>query len=119
MTPADLTAAREALGLKASELGRALELTGRDPGRTVLLWEAGKTPIPGPARVAVRYMLAEAGVMSLRAFVPPEPQAPEKPQEDPEPPAAVTLAADPVPPVLEPSQAPSVNFSARPTRRRG
>lgn len=58
MTPADLKAARAALGMNAAALGRALELEGKDPGRSVRLWESGK-PIPGPARVAVRYMLAE------------------------------------------------------------
>lgn len=59
MTAEELTAAREALGLKASDLGRRLELTDRDPGRYVLKWEKGEHPVPGPVAVAVRYMLDE------------------------------------------------------------
>lgn len=61
MTPAEVTAARLALGFNtAAALGRALELEGRDPGRTVKQWESGKAPIMGPARVALRLMLEKA-----------------------------------------------------------
>ena len=65
MTPDQLRNARRVLGemwglgrpLKASELGRALRLAGRAPGRSVLDWEAGKSPISGPVSVAVQMML--------------------------------------------------------------
>jgi hypothetical protein len=61
MTGPELEAARHKLRLTAAQLGRALELTGRDPGRDVRRWETGAFPqVPGPVRVAVRYMLAEA-----------------------------------------------------------
>lgn len=64
---ADIRAARAKLGqlwglgrpLRAAELGRALRLKGRDPGATVLAWEAG-TPISGPVSVAIEMMLAGA-----------------------------------------------------------
>lgn len=46
--------------LHASELARALRLRGRDPGQTVLRWEAGKAPVSGPASVAMEMMLAGA-----------------------------------------------------------
>ena len=65
MTGEELHDARRTLGmmwgfdrpLHASELGRALRLAGRDPGRSVLDWEAGKFPISGPVSVAVQMML--------------------------------------------------------------
>lgn len=59
MTADELKTARTRLGLKASELGRALELGGRDPGQQVSRWEKGAAPIPGPAAVAIRYMVAQ------------------------------------------------------------
>jgi hypothetical protein len=67
MTGHDIRAARGTLGelwglgrpLYASELARALRLRGRDPGATVLAWEAG-TPISGPVSVAIEMMLAGA-----------------------------------------------------------
>jgi hypothetical protein len=58
MTGAELTTARERLGLTAAALGRALELEGRDPGQTVRRYETEARAIPGPVRVAVRLMLA-------------------------------------------------------------
>lgn len=66
MTPAQIRKARSTLGkmwgldrpLRASELGRALRLQGRDPGATVLDWESGKSAISGPVSVAVEAMLA-------------------------------------------------------------
>jgi hypothetical protein len=68
MTPADLYAARRALGelwgkgrpLHASELGRALRLGGRDPGESIRDYERGKTRISGPMSVAVEMMLRGA-----------------------------------------------------------
>ncbi len=67
MTPKQVRAARATLGhlwgfgrpLHASELGRVLRLRGRDPGATVLAWEAG-TPVSGPVTVALEMMLAGA-----------------------------------------------------------
>ncbi len=61
MTPAALKIARTRLGLSQAGLGLALS----DPddnvppvaGRTVRRWEAGDCPIPGPAAVAVNFML--------------------------------------------------------------
>lgn len=102
MTPADLKAARHALGLKAAELGRALELEGRDPGRMVRLWETEVHPVPGPVAVAVRYMLADQARQSLQeaveqaqAFLTPDPTAaaltaPSGPDLQPQPERPVT-----------------------------
>jgi len=67
MTAAQIRKARAALGamwgldrpLRAAELGRLLRLQGRDPGATVLAWEAG-TPVSGPVSVAIEMMLAGA-----------------------------------------------------------
>lgn len=62
MTPAEVTAARKALGFTtAAALGRALKLEGRDPGRTVKRWETGG-PIPGIATVAIELMLRNAAL---------------------------------------------------------
>jgi hypothetical protein len=68
MTGADITRARAQLarlwGLKrpltASQLGRILQLDGRDPGQTVRRWETGAYDPPGPVRLAVALMLAGA-----------------------------------------------------------
>jgi hypothetical protein len=65
MTGPDLHAARARLGtlwgfgrpLHASELGRALRLSGRDPGASVRDYERGTTSISGPVSVAVEMML--------------------------------------------------------------
>lgn len=65
MTPEQLYQARDTLGrlwnkgrpLRASELGRALRLSGRDPGASVRDYERGKTTISGPLAVAVQMML--------------------------------------------------------------
>ena len=62
----DLREARRNIGelwgltrpLYCSELGRALRLTGRDPGLTVHKWEAGERDITGPASVAIEAMLS-------------------------------------------------------------
>lgn len=69
MTPVELRAARATLGkmwglnrpLHMSEMGEALGLQGRDPGRSVRDWERGHTPISGPVRIAVSAMLAGYG----------------------------------------------------------
>jgi len=68
MTPADLTAAREALGqrwglgrpLRMAELGRVLRLPGKDPGQSIRDYESGETRISGPVSVAVEMMLQGA-----------------------------------------------------------
>lgn len=68
MSPDNLYEARRVLGemwglgrpLKASELGRALRLGGRDPGESIRDYERGKTRISGPMSVAVEMMLAGA-----------------------------------------------------------
>jgi len=43
--------------LKASEMGRALGLSGRDPGQSVIDYERGKTAISGPISILVRVYL--------------------------------------------------------------
>jgi hypothetical protein len=66
MTGRDIRKARAKLGkiwgldrpLRAAELGRALRLQGRDPGRSVLDWESGKTAVTGPVSLAIEAMLA-------------------------------------------------------------
>lgn len=58
MTPAEVRAARLALGMTQAQLADALELS--DNGRrTIRHWETegGKFRITGPARVAIRLML--------------------------------------------------------------
>jgi len=65
VTPAELHTARSTLGLmwglgrrlKASELGRALGLTGRDPGQSIINYERGKTPIRGSTLRLIRVYL--------------------------------------------------------------
>lgn len=57
MIPASFKAARHALGLSAEGMAKALQVSS---GRTVRRWEAGDRDIPGPAKVALRYMLCEA-----------------------------------------------------------
>jgi DNA-binding XRE family transcriptional regulator len=53
MTPAELKTARKALGLTQEEMGLTLEV---DP-RTVRRWEAGPQAVPGPVKVAVKFMI--------------------------------------------------------------
>jgi hypothetical protein len=103
MTPQELTAARKALRLTSSGLGRALEMTARDPGRSVREWEKGTTSIPGPVAVALRYMLRE--------------KLSEKAQEAAQAVQAVTLAANSLEPVPEPPEATVHRVIT--TRRRG
>jgi len=65
MTPAQLRDARARLGdmwnlgrpLRASEMGRALGLSGRDPGQSVLDYESGKATISGTGAILVRVYL--------------------------------------------------------------
>ena len=60
MTPTEVKAARLAMGMTQAQLATALELTGDNGKRTVRHWETdcGKFQITGPARVAIRLMLA-------------------------------------------------------------
>lgn len=68
MTGDELHAAKATLGemwgvgrpLLNSEMGRALRLGGRDPGRSIEDYITGKTQISGPISVAVEMMLAGA-----------------------------------------------------------
>lgn len=54
MTPAEIKAARHALGMTQAQLAAALELAGDSGARTVRNWEQGRNPITGPARVLIR-----------------------------------------------------------------
>lgn len=58
MTPAEVKAARLALGMTQADLAAALELSS-DGKRTIRHWETedGKFQITGPARVAIRLMV--------------------------------------------------------------
>ena len=62
MTPDELKAARNALGLSARQLADKLEMRGKWTDRTVRAWESGRyaTGVPGPVAVAVRGMLRDA-----------------------------------------------------------
>jgi putative transcriptional regulator len=53
MQPSEVRKTREKLGLSTQELADALECTVR----SVQMWESGERNIPGPARVALRFML--------------------------------------------------------------
>lgn len=72
MTPDDFRAARRTLGelwgfgrpLHAAEMGRALGLSGRDPGASVIDYERGKTRISGPIAILVR--------LYLKGLMPPD-----------------------------------------------
>lgn len=57
MTPAELKAARERLGLTQNGLAEALRL-GKNGGRHIRKLESGQHPISGPISVAVEFMLA-------------------------------------------------------------
>jgi hypothetical protein len=114
MTGADLERARQALDMTAADLGRALRLGGRDPGRYVRSWETGAAPVPGPVAVALELMLRLK--RRGRAWR-PDPQAePAEPEtsgsEPPEPfPAAQPTAAE-----MDRFPAPSIREKSR---RRG
>lgn len=60
MTPSDLRAAREALGLTQSGLAKALRLSPKNGDRSVRIWEAEGNTVPGPVQVAVEFMLKAA-----------------------------------------------------------
>jgi DNA-binding transcriptional regulator YiaG len=62
MSPADVAAVRERLGMTRQQFADALECTLR----TVQMWEAGDRGVPGPARVAMRLMLQPPAVVPSR-----------------------------------------------------
>jgi len=57
VTPAEIRAAREALGYSQTELAEALQM-GPNGADRIREWEQGKRPITGPASVAIRLMVA-------------------------------------------------------------
>ena len=59
MTPADLRAARKALGLTQHGLAGVLRM-GKWGFQSVAKWEKGEVPIPGPVQVAVVLLLDRA-----------------------------------------------------------
>lgn len=65
MTPADLTAARRALGLTQTALAQALRLRGRGL-RSVQRWEAPGGEVPGPVQVAVEMLMAKEDALTER-----------------------------------------------------
>jgi DNA-binding transcriptional regulator YiaG len=56
MTPAEVSAARRALGMTQDQLAAALRM-GADGKRAVRRWEAGDRAISGPASVAIEALL--------------------------------------------------------------
>ena len=59
MSPADLRAARAALGLSTAAFARLVQV---ESGRTVRRWESGERDIPGPVAVLVGALVASADV---------------------------------------------------------
>ena len=59
MTPADLRAARKALGLTQTQMAAALRLSDKNGARSIRIWEKEGNTIPGPVQVAVGYVLSE------------------------------------------------------------
>lgn len=57
MTPDDVRAARQSLGMTQDELAAALRM-GADGKRAVRRWEAGDRAISGPATVAIAALLS-------------------------------------------------------------
>lgn len=58
LTPANFRAARNRLGLSQHEMAEALRM-GKWGFQTILKWEKGKQPIPGPVTLAVECLLAQ------------------------------------------------------------
>ena len=91
MTPADVKAARRALGMTTSQLGLALRMAS-DEGRSVRNWESGRNPISGPASLALEALLS-----GWRPGVILPPKAAAENQRD-------AHAAIPAPALVRPSQ---------------
>lgn len=111
MNGADLERARQALDLTAADLGRALRLGGRDPGRNVRDWERGAIPVPGPVAVAVELMLRlKRRGRAWRPDPQPEPAELETCSSEPPEPVAVfqttapEMARFPAPSIREKSR---------------
>ncbi len=61
--PHELRVIRKELGLTQAQLGEALLLDAAATGtadRTISLWESGRRKVPGPAAVAIGFMLSIA-----------------------------------------------------------
>ena len=60
MTPTEVRQHRQALGMTQTDLAAALEMSPENGARTVRHWEtdSGKFQITGPARVALRMLVA-------------------------------------------------------------
>lgn len=69
MTPADLRAARKALGLTQSALAKALRLSPKNGDRSVRIWETEGNTIPGPVQVAVECLLNHRGRKGNKAQI--------------------------------------------------
>ena len=67
LTPADLRAARKALGLTQTGLAKALRLSEKNGDRSVRIWETEGNTVPGPVQVAVEGMLRDARKRMERA----------------------------------------------------
>lgn len=61
MQPADLRAARKALGLTQSGLARVLLLSEKNGDRSIRIWETEGNTVPGPVQVAVTLLLERSG----------------------------------------------------------
>lgn len=59
MTPAQFKEARLALGLSQSQMAALVQVKN---ARTIRKWESGESEISGPAIVALRYILRDAGL---------------------------------------------------------
>ena len=70
MTPKDFKSARQTLGLSSKGMARALQV---ESGRTIRRWEAGDREIPGPAIVALTFML-RTGVLDPAELPDPPPR---------------------------------------------
>jgi DNA (cytosine-5)-methyltransferase 1 len=58
LTPAEIKASRQRLGLTQSGLAEVLRL-GPNGERTVRRWEQGDVPVTGPASLAIELLLKE------------------------------------------------------------
>lgn len=61
MTPAQFKAGRNALGLSQPAMAKALNM-GQYGWQRIIRWEKDGTTVPGPAQVAMRFMLRDAGI---------------------------------------------------------
>ena len=59
MTGEDVRKAREALGLTQDGLAAVLRIEGEYRRDTVRGWESGKRDVPGPAAVAIGFLLEQ------------------------------------------------------------